>query len=114
MQRVGLQDTSLFRGEDVDYNWRVQQAGYEIYYDPAVRVLHHHRATLRALLRQHYMYGRAYYLVRRKWPQMYCVYPHALRRRRDWLKALNFFAVVRFATWWYRHGIGQQHIKHPA
>lgn len=93
VDRVGLQDETLFRGEDVDYNWRVKQLGYEIYYDPAVKVLHHHRPTLRAFLNQHYMYGRAYYLVRSKWPDMYCVYPHALRRPKDVLKALNFIAA---------------------
>jgi GT2 family glycosyltransferase len=93
VERVGLQDETLFRGEDVDYNWRIKNLGYEIYYDPSVRVLHHHRPTLRAFLNQHYMYGRAYYLVRSKWPEMYCVYPHALRRPRDVLKALNFFAA---------------------
>jgi GT2 family glycosyltransferase len=93
LERVGPQDESLFRGEDVDFNWRVKQLGYEIYYDPAVGVLHHHRPALRAFLNQHYMYGRAYYLVRRKWPEMYCVYPHALRRPKDFLKALNFVAA---------------------
>ena len=93
VKAVGFQDETLFRGEDVDYNWRVKQLGYEIRYDPAMQVLHHHRPTLRAFLHQHYMYGRAYYLVRRKWPEMYCVYPHALRRPKDVLKALNFFSA---------------------
>ncbi|CAG0992556.1 Putative mycofactocin biosynthesis glycosyltransferase MftF [Anaerolineae bacterium] len=96
VEQVGPQDETLFRGEDVDYNWRAKQLGYEIYYDPAVRVLHHHRPTFRAFLRQHYMYGRAYYLVRRKWPEMYCVYPHQLRRPKDFLKALNFMAAVMY------------------
>jgi GT2 family glycosyltransferase len=92
---VGPQDESLFRGEDVDYNWRARRLGYEVYYDPALRVLHHHRPTLRKFLHQHYMYGRAYYLVRSKWPDMYCVYPHTLRMPRDILKAINF-AVAPF------------------
>lgn len=90
VERVGPQDETLFRGEDVDYNWRIKQLGYEIYYDPAVRVLHHHRPTLKKFLNQHYMYGRAYYLVRKKWPDMYCVYPHSLKRPKDFLKAVNF------------------------
>ena len=77
--RVGMQDETLFRGEDVDYNWRVKQAGYSVWHDPSIRVYHHHRSTLRSFLNQHYMYGRAYYRVRRKWPEMYCVYPHRHR-----------------------------------
>ncbi|MCL4486522.1 MAG: glycosyltransferase [Chloroflexi bacterium] len=92
VEAVGPQDESLFRGEDVDYNWRVQRLGWTVYYDPRVRVRHHHRPTLRSFLNQHYMYGRAYYLVRRKWKEMYCIYPHSFRRPKDLLKALNFAA----------------------
>jgi GT2 family glycosyltransferase len=94
VDRLGPQDESLFRGEDVDYNWRVHKLGYRVYCAPEIRVLHHHRPTWRKFLQQHYMYGRAYYLVRRKWPGMYCVYPHALRRPRDWLKAAYFVVAV--------------------
>jgi GT2 family glycosyltransferase len=90
VEQVGLQDENLFRGEDVDYNWRAQKLGWTIWYDPRVRVFHHHRSSLPELLWQHYMYGRAYYLVRRKWKEMYCIYPHSLRKPKDFLKAINF------------------------
>ena len=93
IEQIGEQDVVLFRGEDVDYNWRVKQLGYDIYFDPSIKVYHHHRPTLRGYLNQHYMYGRAYYLVRRKWPEMYCIYPHQLRRWRDVLKLGHFFAL---------------------
>lgn len=96
VERLGPQDETLFRGEDVDYNWRLLQLGYKIYFDPAIRVRHHHRPSLRAFLNQQYMYGRAYDLVRRKWQEMYCVYPHSLRRPKDWLKATNFFAALLY------------------
>lgn len=95
IDQLGLQDETLFRGEDVDYNWRVQRLGYKVYYDPAIKVLHHHRPSLRQFLYQHYMYGRAYYLVRRRWPDMYCVYPHRINQVRDLLK-LVFFVVGTF------------------
>jgi GT2 family glycosyltransferase len=96
VEQVGAQDETLFRGEDVDYNWRAQRLGWTILYDPRVRVLHHHRPTLRAFLNQHYMYGRAYYLVRRKWPEMYCIYPHRLGRPKDLMKAANFVAGMLY------------------
>lgn len=99
--QVGEQDDSLFRGEDVDYNWRVQKLGWSIFYDPRIRVLHHHRPTLRGFLNQHYMYGRAYYRVRKKWPEMYCVYPHDLRRSKDVLKALNFVGAAVYEPFIY-------------
>lgn len=91
---IGEQDVILFRGEDVDYNWRVKQLGFEVVFDPSLQVWHYHRQTLRGVIRQQYMYGRAYYLVRRKWPEMYCIYPHHIRRSRDLFKWLNVFAAI--------------------
>jgi GT2 family glycosyltransferase len=111
IEQIGSQDETLFRGEDVDYNWRVKQLGYEIFYHPAIRVKHHHRPTLRAFLNQFYMYGRAYVLVRRKWPEMYCVYPHRIRTMKDILKLFNFFLrvfynpflhMLKVHPWWDR------------
>lgn len=101
IEQVGLQDESLFRGEDVDYNWRAQKLGWTIYYDPCVRVLHHHRPSLSKFLNQHYMYGRAYYLVRRKWQDMYCVYPHTVGRPKDFLKATNFVVAAIYEPFLY-------------
>lgn len=100
---VGLQDEMFYLncGEDVDYNWRVKKLGYEVYYDPTIRVFHQHRATLKAFLRQHYNYGRSYYLVRNKWPEMYCVYPHKLQRPKDFLKAINFVVAMFYEPFQY-------------
>lgn len=94
LERIGFQDETLFRGEDVDFNWRLLQQGYKVYFHPAIKVRHHHRPTLNGFLNQHYMYGRAYYLVRRKWPEMYAVYPRRIRRVKDVLKAANFFVAL--------------------
>lgn len=96
LESIGQLDDTLFCGEDVDYNWRVQKLGYKIYFDPRIRVYHKHRTTLNAFLNQHYMYGRGYYRVRRKWQDMYCVYPHRIRRVRDWVKAGNFVAALLY------------------
>jgi len=93
IRQIGFQDETLFRGEDVDFNWRVKKTGYEIFFDPSIRVYHHHRPNLRAFLNQHFMYGRAYYLVRSKWKDMYCVYPHGIRSIKDILKVINFFVA---------------------
>jgi len=89
LRSIGQQDETLFRGEDVDYNWRIKKLGHEIYYDPEIKVLHYHRPNLKQFINQFYMYGRAYYLVRRKWPEMYCVYPHGIHTTKDILKAIN-------------------------
>jgi GT2 family glycosyltransferase len=96
VQSIGEMDETLFCGEDVDYNWRVQQLGYKIFFDPRIKVYHEHRQSLRGFINQHYSYGRGYYLVRRKWPEMYCVYPHHFRRVKDGLKAVNFLAALLY------------------
>lgn len=92
IERVGFQDENLFRGEDVDYNWRILQLGYKIRFDPSIKVYHHHRPTFHSFINQHYMYGRAYYLVRKKWPEMYSIYPRKIKSVRDLLKAINTIA----------------------
>lgn len=94
LDQVGSQDETLFRGEDVDFNHRIKALGAQIYFHPDIQVLHHHRPSLRQFWRQHYMYGRAYYLVRRKWREMYSVYPRQLRRPRDFAKAVYFVLAI--------------------
>ena len=75
VEQIGEYDQNLFRGEDVDYNWRVKNLGWKILYIPEIKVRHIHRSTWIDLLSQHYMYGKANYLVRKKWPNMYAPYP---------------------------------------
>ena len=41
------------------------------------------------------MYGRAYLLVRRKWKDMYCCYPHGIYNLRD-LAKFCYFCIVPF------------------
>lgn len=98
VNEVGLQDENFFRGEDVDYNWRVKQLGYEIYFDPKIKVYHFHRPTLMGLLNQHFMYGRSYYLVRRKWPDMNCIYPRQMTNGRDVVKLARFWIAPFFKS----------------
>ena len=66
MNIVGKYDEKLFRGEDVDYNWRVKLIGWDILYHPEIKVKHIHRPTWKGLFYQHFMYGRAHYLVKEK------------------------------------------------
>ncbi len=94
-RKVGAYDTNMFRGEDVDYNWRCIKAGYKVLSFLTLRVYHHHRATWKGLYNQQYMYGRAYLLVRRKWKDMYCCYPHGIYNLRD-LAKFCYFCIVPF------------------
>ncbi len=53
-------------GDDVDFCWRLQQAGYIIAFSPTAIVWHHRRFTLRAFLKQQGGYGEAESLLRFK------------------------------------------------
>jgi len=53
-------------GDDVDFCWRVQQAGWVIAFSPTAIVWHHRRFTLRAFLKQQDGYGEAESLLRFK------------------------------------------------
>lgn len=93
IEKVGKYDTVMFRGEDVDYNWRCIKEGYKVLSFPDIKVYHHHRATWKGLYNQQYMYGRAYLLVRRKWSDMYCVYPHGVNNIKDFIKLVRFIVI---------------------
>jgi len=109
IDKTGEFDERMFRGEDVDYNFRVIKAGYNILYEPQRLVYHYHRATWKGLVRQIFMYGRAYYLVRRKWKEMYCVYPHGLKRIKDFLKLGYFFVAIVYEP--IRHFIKKRNLE---
>ena len=91
IKMVGKYDISLTRGEDVDFNWRVLETGWNITYVPNIKVKHFHRDSWLELCYQHYMYGRSYYLIRDKWKKMYSVYPHNLN---------SFKKIVKYISSW--------------
>ncbi|TWS18445.1 mycofactocin system glycosyltransferase [Tsukamurella asaccharolytica] len=56
-EAVGGFDPNLRVAEDVDLCWRLVGAGWTVRYDPAARVAHDHRTTVRALLNRRRYYG---------------------------------------------------------
>ena len=93
---VGKYDETLFRGEDVDYNWRVKLIGWDILYHPEIKVKHIHRPTWKSLFYQHFMYGRAHYLVRKKWPEMYSHYPLRITSIETFSKLIASWTLIPF------------------
>ena len=66
-ENVGGFDSEYHKaGDDVDFCWRVQQAGGVIAFSPAAIVWHHRRFTLRAFVTQQQGYGEAESLLRFK------------------------------------------------
>jgi mycofactocin glycosyltransferase len=52
-------DEELRQGEDVDFVWRLRDAGWRVRYDPAVVVEHEEPATWRGLMTRRFRYGTA-------------------------------------------------------
>ena len=63
-------DETLIRGEDIDFAWKLSEHGIELRYCAGAVIHYRHRAGLRSLLQQHYLYGRgmAQVLARRQPP----------------------------------------------
>lgn len=66
-QQLGGYLEGITSGEDVDFSWRVQRAGWTLAYRPEARVAHVHRERIGGLLRQtrHHAGGDSW--VRRRW-----------------------------------------------
>ncbi len=67
--RFGLFDESFTTNEDVEFNWRLAQAGVKAYQSPALTYQLHPRATWLGLLRQMYRYGHGKARFIRKHPR---------------------------------------------
>lgn len=63
-------DETLIRGEDIDFAWKLSERGIELRYCAEAVIHYRHRAGLKSLLQQHYLYGRgmAQVLSRRQPP----------------------------------------------
>lgn len=58
-------------GDDVDFCWRLQDAGLKLGFDPGAFVWHWRRPSLRAYLRQQIGYGKAERMLIQKHPQRF-------------------------------------------
>lgn len=91
LEEVGRFDP-IFRkaGDDVDICWRLQQAGYQIGFNPAAFVWHYRRSTARAYLLQQKGYGAAEAMLVRKHPEYFNALGGSIWRGR-------IYAAAKFA-----------------
>ena len=67
IQQVGLLDEAFFMyGEDLDWAYRIKQAGYKVWYHPAVTVRHVKRAASRQSAKAQFEFWRAMLIFYRK------------------------------------------------
>jgi GT2 family glycosyltransferase len=79
VEEVGGFDEDLLIGEDTDLAWRMRARGIMLFYNPAIRIVHHYRPTLPASLRQQFDYGVGLHDFVRKAPDHFAMLPNTLR-----------------------------------
>ena len=76
IERAGLLDESFFMyGEDLDWAFRLKQAGYKVWYHPAVTVRHVKRAASSKSRRAQFEFWRAMLIFYRKHFRRSTIYP---------------------------------------
>ena len=58
LKKVGKFNPDYYPQEDLEFNFRLRQMGMQLYFDPQVRVFHHHRETLNAFFGHQKKIGR--------------------------------------------------------
>ena len=76
IDRIGLMDEAFFMyGEDLDWAFRVKQAGYKVWYHPSVTVHHVKRAASRKSPKAQFEFWRAMLIFYRKHYQRTTILP---------------------------------------
>ena len=57
LTQVGLFNESLVAAEDMELNWRIENAGYGLIFSPRMIVYHSHRSNLWLFIKQHFRNG---------------------------------------------------------
>jgi GT2 family glycosyltransferase len=69
--KMGYVDEAFDVCEDVDFNYRVEKAGFKTYMSPSIAIRYYPRESLGALWRQMVRYGRGRYQLLRKHPETF-------------------------------------------
>ncbi|MFV0429411.1 MAG: glycosyltransferase family 2 protein [Arachnia sp.] len=68
LEEIGGFDESLHRAQDWELNYRLRQAGHQVYFSPTLRVVYRPRASIEALAKQFYTTGQWRREVMRRHP----------------------------------------------
>lgn len=69
IEKAGGYDESMLIAEDWEMNYRIRAGGGLIWFTPDLRVTYRPRASISALARQHFRYGRWRRVVARRYPE---------------------------------------------
>ena len=71
VEKVGLFDETLTTGEDVDYSWRLEDAGLTLSVDSTLQVDHLWRTTIKDFIHEQIAYGQGRGALIVRFPQRY-------------------------------------------
>jgi len=63
-----IKDTEF--SEDIDFNYRCVKEGYTIFYNPNMKVYHHHTLDKVSFVKQSFLYGRCRAVMNRRYPEL--------------------------------------------
>jgi len=105
IQQVGLLDEDFFMyGEDLDWAYRIKEAGWMVYYNADVTVLHYKRASSKHSFRAQIEFYRAMHLFFRK---------HYAADTPFWLSSLIVAGIyaggsIAIARYWLKEQLGRR------
>ena len=71
--KIGYVDETFDVCEDVDFNYRVEKAGFRTYMSPSIAIKYYPRESLSALWRQMVRYGKGRYQFLKKHPETFSI-----------------------------------------
>jgi hypothetical protein len=95
MAQVGLLDEAFFMySEELDWQWRIQKAGWQVIYLPAAQVIHHEGQSSGQVAPARHIYFQSSKV-------------HLCQKRfgRFWGEALRWFLLGTYAYQWCREGV---------
>jgi cellulose synthase/poly-beta-1,6-N-acetylglucosamine synthase-like glycosyltransferase len=92
LKKAGKFDIHCKTGEDIDMSIRIAKKGYELWFAPSAKIVHHHRYTFKGLLKQWFGYGFGHaYLFKKHSPRRRLqFYRYDLSKRNS-----NIFGISR-------------------
>ena len=71
IEKIGYVDESFDACEDVEFNYRVEKAGFKSYMSPALSIAYYPRENIKSLLKQMIRYGEGRINLLKKHPDMF-------------------------------------------
>lgn len=82
------EDATLYGWEDIEWGWRLAQAGIPLFYEPDAKALHHHRMTLEDSLQRMETLGKSAVKFDQRNPELHLA-PRGIKRL-----AYQFFSLL--------------------